>query len=81
MVEPKWRKSRTDIEDPKREKLLKDRDEPRLVLSKTDRENRDPKRETPITDKVEPRRAKPRSDKEEPTCEKSIKETVDPSRT
>jgi hypothetical protein len=73
-------KSKTDIADPKRAKLLRDNEEARCVESITERENSDPNRAMPNTDTAEPKRAKPLSDKDAPRCKKSMTDTEDPTR-
>jgi len=76
--EPKCESANTDRDAPKRAKLLSASEDPRLVISITDRENRDPNRATPKTDRVEPRRATLRSESDIPRCEPSNTEGDEP---
>jgi hypothetical protein len=66
---PRWKKSNTEIAEPRREKLLRDTAAPRLEYSKTERdaatrampkrENLDPTRHMLRRDKEAPRFVKP----------------------
>jgi hypothetical protein len=59
-------KPKTDTDDETREKLLSDKDEPKLTKSSTDNENREPNLAKPRTDTEEASRAKLRNENEEP---------------
>jgi len=72
--------SKTDTEAPKRQKLLRDNEEPRLVTSITDSENSEPNLATPNTDNEHPSRTTLLSDSEEPRCEQSNTERALPKR-
>jgi hypothetical protein len=57
-----------------------DMDEPKLLLSSTDREKIDPTRAMPNKDTAEPSRTKARNDKDDPICRKSNTDNADPKR-
>jgi hypothetical protein len=54
----------TDIEDPMRINVLRDKEEAKCTKSNTDKE--EPRRDMPYTDKLEPKRAKVLNDNEAP---------------
>jgi hypothetical protein len=67
MEDPKFTKPNTAIADPNRPKLLKDIEDPKCALSRTDNENTDPRRAKPNNDTELPKRKFVRKDSEEPT--------------
>jgi len=58
--------SKTDRDAPRRTKLLIDIEDPRAVISITDRANSDPNRATPKTDREAPKRTTLRTAIDEP---------------
>jgi hypothetical protein len=77
-VLPKRATPKSDTDDPMREKLLRERDDPRV--KKSSKDNVDPIRETPQSENADPRRAKERKDMDDPKCKKSNTESAEAKR-
>jgi hypothetical protein len=71
MEDPMCKKSNTATDEPNRDMLRSDMEDPKFEKSKTDSENTDPTRARPKSATVEPSREKLRRDKEAPKCKKS----------
>jgi hypothetical protein len=77
-VEPRTKKSKTDIDEAKRTNLRIDSEAPKCTLSSTDSENTEPRRAIPNNDIEEPILRLVRTDSDAPRCKKSSTDREDP---